>query len=431
MRKSVLVCVLLLAVSSMLQAWNVTALLDRDDCLYKCGEQAVFTVNVKREEGDTAPLKMTMTLTHDGGNVFQEQNCEVTDNQEFVLRDTLYQPGFLRLIVIFRYNDAEGQEVKKDVQAGGGFDVEKIVPGAPEPEDFLAFWQEQLRKADETCPLEVTMTEEPYSSDKVKCYKVAINAPGGRVFCYLSIPQKTKEPQPAWVMVPGAGPGHFCGSTSETCVRLIINVHDYDPGPTQESMKERYKELTANGGYMYIGGPDREKNYYHRAIIGAVRAVRWLAQLPEVDPKHIGYKGISQGGGFGLILGGLLDGTFQGIYCHIPALCDHLGYKLGRASGWPQFISNSKFKRHPDCQTFLPYYDAVNFARHIHCPVRFTVGLIDGTCCPSSVYAAFNAIPSTDKQIINQPYVKHGISHEIDVDSLKWIEELVTGKPWK
>jgi cephalosporin-C deacetylase-like acetyl esterase len=182
---------------------------------------------------------------------------------------------------------------------------------------------------------------------------------------------------------------------------------------------------------MYIGGPDREKNYYHRAIIGAVRAVRWLAQLPEVDPKHIGYKGISQGGGFGLILGGLLDGTFQGIYCHIPALCDHLGYKLGRASGWPQFVSNSKFKRHPDCQTFLPYYDAVNFARHIHCPVRFTVGLIDGTCCPSSVYAAFNAIPSTDKQIINQPYVKHGISHEIDVDSLKWIEELVTGKPWK
>jgi cephalosporin-C deacetylase len=42
----------------------------------------------------------------------------------------------------------------------------------------------------------------------------------------------------------------------------------------------------------------------------------------------------------------------------------------------------------------IRYYDAVNFAARTQAPGIFTIGFIDTTCPPTSVYAAFNALRS-------------------------------------
>ena len=48
----------------------------------------------------------------------------------------------------------------------------------------------------------------------------------------------------------------------------------------------------------------------------------------------------------------------------------------------------------PQVVNAVRYYDAVNFAARTKAPGFFTVGFIDTTCPPSSVYAAYNALRS-------------------------------------
>ena len=150
-----------------------------------------------------------------------------------------------------------------------------------------------------------------------------------------------------------------------------------------------------------------------------------------MDAARIGYYGSSQGGAFGLIQTGL-TGRFAATVCNVPAMCDHFGVDLGRNAGWPQYRNNFKvtddkgnvsFDKQAD--SWIPYYDAVNFARHIQCPIRIIVGFIDSTCSPSSVYAAFNSIPSTDKAIINEIDMTHA-SRPSYTKAQAWLKETIT-----
>ena len=51
----------------------------------------------------------------------------------------------------------------------------------------------------------------------------------------------------------------------------------------------------------------------------------------------------------------------------------------------------------------------MNFARSIKVPTWIIVGFADTTCPPSSVYAAWNAIPSRNKHIIDEI----GMGHQV------------------
>jgi cephalosporin-C deacetylase len=54
----------------------------------------------------------------------------------------------------------------------------------------------------------------------------------------------------------------------------------------------------------------------------------------------------------------------------------------------------------------LAYFDGINLAHRITCPIIVSVGLQDSTCPPETGYAMFNAIASSDKQIYG--YDGHG-----------------------
>ena len=60
----------------------------------------------------------------------------------------------------------------------------------------------------------------------------------------------------------------------------------------------------------------------------------------------------------------------------------------------------------------IPYYAGVNFARFVKCPIIMSVGYRDSSCYPSSVYAAYNVIPSTDKKLYVDPLAGHGWTTE-------------------
>ena len=74
----------------------------------------------------------------------------------------------------------------------------------------------------------------------------------------------------------------------------------------------------------------------------------------------------------------------------------------------------------------LSYFDGVNFARRIRQPALFSAALMDGIVLPSSVYAAYNHLASTDAEI--EPYLFNG--HEGGqiaqwVRQARWLAERV------
>jgi cephalosporin-C deacetylase len=101
-----------------------------------------------------------------------------------------------------------------------------------------------------------------------------------------------------------------------------------------------------------------------------------------------------------------LDPRVSFFVAGVPAMCDHTGFLAGRISGWPKFIATGEQSPPPAVVEAVRYYDAVNFAAQARAPGFFTVGFIDTTCPPSSVYAAFNAL-RTRKDIFNDVTAAH------------------------
>ena len=392
--------VFLTAVVSAQTKINVT--LDHEDAMYKCNEQAVFTVTVLNGDQPHKEGKASIRLSNDGLTTISTKEVDLATENPFTVTGTMEKPGILSLDI-----NVAAQPKKLHKVFGAAFEPFNIQPGAPEPKDFLAFWQGEFAKYSNLF-VEPELTPLPrLTNDKVEGFKVSFNATAGKIYGFLTIP-KAPGKYPAIVSVPGAGPGATSAPMLEDFVFLELNVHTYDPDIPGKTINESYNELNQGGMYMYKNIPDREKTYFHNAVIGINYAVAWLAFHEKVAHDCLGYHGSSQGGAFGFILSGL-NPHICAVVCNVPAMCDHLGYKKGRLAGWPQFCR--QMKNSPEIEAMAQYYDAMNFAAHIgeNIPVRVIVGLADRTCSPSSVYAAYNRIPSSDKKITSEV----GMGHEI------------------
>jgi cephalosporin-C deacetylase-like acetyl esterase len=383
---------------------------DRASALYTCKDKAVFTVTLLSGNDLVTEGTCRIKLTYDGAGTGTEKEYDLSKENPFKIEVSQEVPGFVKC-------DFMGVDKFKDVRtrATAGFDVEKIRQGQAEPPDFEQYWA-QLLKRQASITDAVTCEPLPDSAGKpgYKYFKLTIKTiDDGKVYGFLGVPSGNPGPFAALALIAGAGSGY--DSPDPTFIRpdmmtLSINIHPIDPSLPQAEFQKRYKELTSAKDYWLQGAPDRDKYYFRNAILGANAAVDWLAAHPQFNKKDLFYLGASQGGGFGLILAGL-NPKFTSIAVSASALCDHGGIAVGRVSGWPQLVKNvAKDDEALRKQTLemSGYFDAVNFAKRVKCPAIFTVGFNDVTCCPSSVYAAYNAVKST-KFIMTAPLADHPI----------------------
>jgi cephalosporin-C deacetylase-like acetyl esterase len=110
-----------------------------------------------------------------------------------------------------------------------------------------------------------------------------------------------------------------------------------------------------------------------------------------------------------------------------------LGPKVGRAPGWPQWFDRTQGKDEAMVREASRYYDVVNFAPRIKCPVLVGFGLIDEVCPPEGVMAAANQI-TAPKEVVVLPLSEH---QEIDGSQQAysrrvygvWLPAMRLGKP--
>ncbi|MFN0076871.1 MAG: acetylxylan esterase [Prosthecobacter sp.] len=363
------------------------AVTDHVDALYKVGETATFTIEASQDGKPLADGKVVCVFSKDGVQSQPPQTLNVKDGKTTVI-GKLDEPGFLLLRV------TSGKAV---AMASAGYDPLQLKPSMPVPEDFDAFWAAQKAELAKV-PMKSTLTPVPTPAKGVAAFDVQIDCLGKPVSGYFGKPQKVKpQSLPAILHVHGAGVrsanlgNTYWAANAGGMLALDINAHGIPNGKP----KEFYDALT-NGelkGYPQSGNKDREQCYFKGMFLRLIRAIDFLTAQPEWDGKTLIVYGASQGG-FQAFAAAGLDARVSFICAGVPAGCDHTGSQANRISGWPKIVPNDTEGK-PDAAALQAsrYFDNVNFATRAKCQgAAVTVGFIDTTCPPTSVYAAYNAL---------------------------------------
>ena len=401
---------------------------DHANALYRLGEEAVFTVTARADKGKLDRSgKFELRLDNFGSEVLSKVQADLSVTNVWTLKGTLTSPGFLRL-----HSDGDKAAGVRQVNFGVGFEPEKIKPAAECPADFDEFWSAARKKLEDEVPLDPRLELVPeLSNDKWDYYNVSFATFGRRVYGYLSVPKdKSKAPYPVLVQVPGAGCGTWSNrmNGSPDSINLFMSVFPWQPQYDFKPLTAKYdalnRDLSAKhscGYYPQAGiAESREAYFYYPVILGINRAVDWVAARPDADLGSFMYNGTSQGGGFGLFLCAL-NRHFTAATVYVPAITGHFGpASHGRQSGWPQIVENQSEANRAAAERNAPYFDGVNFARRIKCPVRMTVGFADVTCAPHAVYSAFNVLGCADKEIWHGIGMGHGVYGELYARGDQW-----------
>lgn len=363
---------------------------DRPDALYHVGETATFLIDVMQDDKPLAEGKVTCVLSKDGWQPQPAQTVTVKDGKAAV-QGKLDEAGFLLVRVT---------SGKTSALAGAGYDPLQIKPSMPVPDDFDQFWAAQ-KEALAKVPARSTLKPVTVAEKGLDAFDVQVDCLGKPVSGYFGRPQGAKPKSlPAILFVHGAGVrSSNLGSTSWAMreggmLAMDINAHGIPNGKPAEY----YTELS-NGelkDYRGRGRSDREENYFKGMFLRLIRAIDFLTAQPEWDGKTVIVYGSSQGG-FQAFAAAGLDSRVTFICAGVPAGCDHTGSAVNRISGWPKLVPNDD-KGKPDAAALQTsrYFDCVNFATRAKCKgAAVTVGFIDTTCPPTSVYAAYNALPIT------------------------------------
>lgn len=271
------------------------------------------------------------------------------------------------------------------------------------PADFDAFWADVLRQA-AAVPLDAEVVPDPLrSSDDVDVFQVFYTSLDHvRVAAWYCRPVRRPEPMPAIVFLPG---------------------YQMDPPIPKDWARKGYAALSVaprgklrsmrqfNPGYPNLlthDIVDRHSYAYRGFYVDTWRSIDALLTRPEVDRARIGVTGSSQGGGLAITTAAMRP-EVRAAAAGAPYLCGFVD-AIELTHTYPYEEINDYLRLHPgrraEVEETLAYFDGINFADRIACPIVVNIGLQDNVCPPETGYALFARIGAADKQL--HPYDGHG-----------------------
>ncbi len=372
---------------------------DRLDWKYNVNEECLFSIQVLKAQNPLPNVTVDYEIGPEMYPVDIKKGVALKDGK-LMLKGKMKVPGFLRCKVTAHIGDRTYQGL-----ATAAYSPEQIQPVSEFPSDFLDFWMKEITEA-RKIPLLPLMTLLPERcTEMVNVYQVSfqIDRSGSRFYGILCMPKKDGT-YPALLRVPGAGVRPYSGDTytaSQGAITLEVGIHGI-PVTLDQSVYDALANGALNSYWTYCRN-DLKSFYYHRVILGALRAVDFIDSLPQYNKKALAVAGSSQGGALSIITAAL-DSRVTCLAAVHPALCDHEASLKKRACGWPHYFY---YYGAPDAKELkvIRYYDTVNFARCLRVPGWFSWGYNDEVCPPTSMYAAYNVITSP-KEL--HPYIETG-----------------------
>lgn len=312
--------------------------------------------------------------------------------------------------------------------------LQTYCPHRTEPSDFDTFWQQTLDEARQF-PLNARFEPVDAGLTLIEAFDVTYNGYGGQpIKGWMILPRQRSGPLPCvveyigygggrglvldWLIWANAGYAHFVmdtrgqGSTWRTGDTPDVEAEGSNP---------------QFPGFMTRGILKPQTYYYRRVFTDAVRAVEAARSHPAVDAERIAVTGGSQGGGITVAVSGL-EPSLIAVMPDVPFLC-HYRAAMELVDSAPyneitRFCQTHRDKLDTVFNT-LAYFDGLNFAARANAPALFSVGLMDETCPPRTIYAAYNHYAG-QKEIRVWPYNHHeGGATFQSVEKLKFLAALL------
>ena len=423
----VLLCAIICSVSAHAENYPYrsdylwTTVPNHADWLYKTDEKAKVEVTLCRY-GIPQNVEVSYEIGQDMLPATSSGKVTLKNGRATIDMGTMKKPGFLDL----RLKAAiDGKTFEHHVKVG--FSPEQLKPYTKNPADFDAFWKANLEEARKT-PVSVSCEPAPeYSTDKVEASLVKIRTDRRHsVYAYLLKPKKQGR-YPVVLTPPGAGIKTIKNVSTDYAeqgmIRLMMEIHGISPKLTDDQFKDISNAFSGENGYLENGLDNRDNYYMKHVYVACVRALDYLCSLPEWDGKNVFVQGGSQGGALSLITAGL-DPRVTACVANHPALSDMAGYaEKGRTGGYPHLNRENKMLT-PEKINTLQYYDVVNFARRISCPVYLTWGYNDNVCPPTTSYIVWNLITAPKESLIT-PINEHWTTNNTNYSQILWLKNQI------
>jgi cephalosporin-C deacetylase len=305
-------------------------------------------------------------------------------------------------------------------------------PERSEPADFDQFWQKTLDEA-RRYPINAQFEKQDGPIKTLDVYDVTFSGfNGDRIKGWYMRPAGISDSLPCIVEFIGYGGGrgfpiNWLTWPSAGYAHLVMDTRGQ--GSTWLHGDTPDTGLGANPaypGYMSQGILDPKTYYYRRVFTDGVRAVEAARSRDDVDSSRIALTGGSQGGGITLAVAGLVDDV-TACMPDVPFLCDYRR-AVGKTENHPyqeivQYLATHRTKVEQVFNT-LDYFDGVNFSTRIKAKSLFSTAMMDMTCPPSTVFAAYNRVDAPkDIKIYHFNQHEGGAVHHM-IEKLDFINTL-------
>ena len=279
-------------------------------------------------------------------------------------------------------------------------DLESFVTTVTCPDDFDEFWSGVLDEI-ATLPLNATVTLDSLrSNDDVKVYQASYSSLGGlTVFAWYSLPANGDGPFPAILVFPGY--------KSEPAIRrdwgrkgvAVLSVAVRGKLPSSDLFNPGYPGLLTHG----------------------------IESRDEIDSERIFACGSSQGGGLTLATSGLRPEIKGGVSGYPFLCCYPESRQMLRSYPYDELSCYLRAYGDREQQVLhtLSYFDAVNFAPRIKCPMVVGIAMEDEVCPPETSYAAYDRLGG-ERELWLFPDSGHGNAHDYPRQEAAWLEQRIS-----
>ena len=300
-------------------------------------------------------------------------------------------------------------------------ELESFISTVTSPVDLGSFWAEVNAELN-SLPLDPDLSPALLrSTPDVKAYEVHYRSLGGlRIAGWYCVPAQGTGPFPALIEFPGykSDPSLPRAWAQRGVASLSVAVR----GKLRSHQQ-------FNPGYpgLLTSGVEDPSTYSYRGVISdCMRGVDFLLTRPEVDQEQIFAHGASQGGGLTLITTALRP-EIKGGAASCPFLCSIPdAIRLARTNPYNEL--NCYLRAHPDRRervlNTLSYFDAVNLADRVSCPMAVGIPLEDTICPPETQYAAYRRLAGPKELWLTADAI-HGNPAEYLEKEMAWLEHLM------
>ncbi len=274
-------------------------------------------------------------------------------------------------------------------------ELRKYKPELTRQPDFKKFWETAL---DELAKVDLKYKLQPYEypAKGVKVYRVTFSGfLNADIDGWFAVPEAPGK-------YPGIAAFHGYNWAADGCISDTVNLALHGYAVLQMLVRGQQGNssdnvVTSHGnhsGWMTKGILSPDQYYYRAVYMDCVRALEVLASFDKVDAGRIGVMGGSQGGALTLASAAL--SSIPKVAVSMYPYLSHFNRAIDIAPCMPYGEINEYFRRNTapeieeQAKKTLSYFDVMNLAPEIKCPVLIASGLVDDITPPSTVFAAYN-----------------------------------------